>query len=368
MLLDDEIRQRQKEISTNSYSMSVGELLSLYRDGILNVRPEFQRFFRWTDEQKSRFIESLLLKIPVPPIFVSQTEGGKWDVVDGNQRLSTILQLVGELKDKDGNKVEPLVLNRTKYLKNLQGKQWTSDSSDKELSQFAKLEIRLARFDLQIVLNTSDPSAKYELFDRLNTGGTFAEPQEVRNCLIIMENPSFFDWLTTLSEDETFQECLPLTEQAIKEQSDLEFLVRFLVLRTININELKKINDLASFLTDETLAIVRSKDYKKSKEEKAFRKTFKLLAENLGEDAFKKFDPNKKRALGPVLVSVFEVMAIGIGYHCLKPDFSIRPEKIKEVHESLWTVRGFSDKSLSRTSAAARIPVTVKLGRELFAK
>jgi len=58
MRLDDEIKKRQKEISTNSYSMSVGELLSLYRDGILNVRPEFQRFFRWTDEQKSRFIES----------------------------------------------------------------------------------------------------------------------------------------------------------------------------------------------------------------------------------------------------------------------------------------------------------------------
>ncbi|OQX25385.1 MAG: hypothetical protein BWK80_15850 [Desulfobacteraceae bacterium IS3] len=369
MSLDDEIKQRQKEISTNSYSMSVGELLSLYRDGILNVRPEFQRFFRWTDEQKSRFIESLLLKIPVPPIFVSQTEGGKWDVVDGNQRLSTILELVGELKDKDGNKVKPMVLNRTKYLKNLEGKQWTSDSPDKELSQFAKLEIRLARFDLQIVLNTSDPTAKYELFDRLNTGGTFALPQESRNCLIIMENPRFFDWLKkTLSEDENFQECLPLTEQAIKEQSDLEFLVRFLVLRRIYINELKKINDLASFLTDEILAIVRSKDYKRDKEEKAFRKTFKLLAESLGEDAFKKFDPNKKRALGPVVVSVFEVMAGGIGYHCLKSNFSITPEKIKEVHESLWTMKGFFDKSLSRTSAAARIPATVKLGRDLFAK
>lgn len=101
-----------------------------------------------------------------------------------------------------------------------------------------------------------------------------------------MENPSFFDWLAKLSEDENFQECLPLTEQAIKEQSDLELLVRFLVLRTVHINELKKINDLASFLTDETLAIVRSKDYKKSKEEKSFRKTFKVLAENLGERCF----------------------------------------------------------------------------------
>jgi len=230
------------------------------------------------------------------------------------------------------------------------------------------LEIRLARFDLQIVLNTSDPSAKYELFDRLNSGGTFAEPQEIRNCLIIMENPLFFDWLKKLSEDENFQECLPLTEQAIKEQSYLELLVRFLVLRTVHINELKKINDLASFLTDTILAIVRSKDYDMNKEEKAFRKTFKLLAESAGEDIFKKFDLSRKRASGPPLVSVFEVIAAGVGYHCLKSNPSLSSEKIKKVHKSLWTMKEFSNKSLSRTTAAARIPVTVKLGRELFAK
>lgn len=368
MHLDDEIKQLQKEISSDSYSMSVGEVLSLYRDGILNVRPEFQRFFRWTNEQKSRFIESLLLKIPVPPIFVSQTEDSKWEVIDGNQRLSTILQLVGELRDENGNNVEPLVLNRTKCLENLEGRQWTADSPDKELSEFAKLEIRLARFDIKIILKTSDPSAKYDLFHRLNTGGTFAGPQELRNCLLIMENPRFFNWLKTLSQDENFQECLPLTERALEEQFNLELLVRFLILRTIDTKELKKIGDLNSFLTDKILAMAQAGNYDTDKEEKAFRKTFRFLAESLGEDVFRKFDLSKKRASGPPLVSVFEVIAAGVGYHCLKQNVNITPEKIKDVHESLWTMKGFSDKSVSRTSAAARIPVTVKLGRDLFAK
>jgi uncharacterized protein with ParB-like and HNH nuclease domain len=85
MGLDEEIQQKGKEISTDAYGMSIGELVSLYRNGELDIHPAFQRYFRWTGEQKSRFIESLLLGIPIPSIFVSQTEKGKWDVVDGLQ-------------------------------------------------------------------------------------------------------------------------------------------------------------------------------------------------------------------------------------------------------------------------------------------
>jgi uncharacterized protein with ParB-like and HNH nuclease domain len=119
MALDEHISERSKEISTNSYAMSVGELLSLYRDKELNIHPEFQRFFRWSDEQKSRLIESLLLGIPIPPIFVSQDEKGKWDVIDGLQRLSTIFQLTGDLKDERDQPVPAPVLQETKYLSEL---------------------------------------------------------------------------------------------------------------------------------------------------------------------------------------------------------------------------------------------------------
>ncbi|MEL6333394.1 MAG: DUF262 domain-containing protein, partial [Cyanobacteria bacterium J06626_26] len=77
MSLETEISQYAAKVSTDSYSMSVGELISMYRDGELNIHPEFQRFFRWKVEQKSRFLESLLLGIPVPPVFVSEQAGSK---------------------------------------------------------------------------------------------------------------------------------------------------------------------------------------------------------------------------------------------------------------------------------------------------
>src|SRR5437870_10728564 len=88
MGLKDEIAQRRAAIHTDGYPMSIGELINLYRDGELDIHPEFQRFFRWSNEQKSRLIESLLLGIPIPSIFVSQRENGVWDVIDGLQRLS----------------------------------------------------------------------------------------------------------------------------------------------------------------------------------------------------------------------------------------------------------------------------------------
>jgi hypothetical protein len=90
MSLQEEINARSKEIHTDGYPMSLGEIISLYRDGELDIHPEFQRFFRWTPQQKSMLIESILLGIPIPSIFVSQRDDGVWDVIDGVQRLSTI--------------------------------------------------------------------------------------------------------------------------------------------------------------------------------------------------------------------------------------------------------------------------------------
>ena len=142
MSLEKEINDRSQEISTDAYAMSVGELVSLYRDRELDIHPEFQRFFRWSSQQKSKFIESLLLGIPIPSIFVSQTELGAWDVVDGLQRISTVLELMGELKNQDNEIVPPLVLEGTRYLPSLEMKVWKEpQENQEELPELAKLKI-----------------------------------------------------------------------------------------------------------------------------------------------------------------------------------------------------------------------------------
>src|SRR5690625_6602744 len=94
--LQEQIEKARQTIRSDSYSMSLGELVNLYRDGEIIIAPEFQRLFRWSVFQKSRLIESILLGIPLPAISVMQDMDGQWEIIDGLQRVSTILEFMGE--------------------------------------------------------------------------------------------------------------------------------------------------------------------------------------------------------------------------------------------------------------------------------
>ena len=120
-----EIDQKRTEFKTESYPMSIGELINLYEKGEIVINPDFQRYFRWTNTQKSRLIESILLGIPIPSIFVFQRQDGIWEVVDGLQRISTLLQFMSDLPEiEDIPKKERLRLEATKYLPSLEGMVW----------------------------------------------------------------------------------------------------------------------------------------------------------------------------------------------------------------------------------------------------
>lgn len=208
MSLLDEVNEKRKEIRTDGYAMSISEWASLYESKEVDIHPEFQRFYRWGDAQKTNLIESILLGIPIPPVFVSQKDDGIWDVVDGLQRLSTIYQFMGILRDENGNNMAPLVLSGTKYLPILEGKKWNSpDDKGNSLSQQLRLIIKRSKISVSIILKESDGTAKYDLFQRLNTGGSNLSPQEVRNCILVMINKEFYNWLQRISSHESFQSC-----------------------------------------------------------------------------------------------------------------------------------------------------------------
>src|SRR6056297_2535887 len=82
------------EIRTESVDFSFGELLNLHRDKEIVIRPDYQRLFRWSNEQRSRLIESILLKLPIPPIFLIEDEEGVLELIDGLQRTSSVLQFI----------------------------------------------------------------------------------------------------------------------------------------------------------------------------------------------------------------------------------------------------------------------------------
>lgn len=365
MGLQVEIDETRKEIRTDSYSMSIGEWISLYESGEIDIHPEFQRFFRWSSFQKSRLIESILLGIPIPQIFVAQRPDGVWDVVDGLQRLSTIYQFVGILKDVDGTSIPPLVLERTKYLPSLAGKKWEdADNPHISFTTTQRLIIKRSKIDVSIILKESDEKSKYELFQRLNTGGSPLSDQEVRNSILVMMDNDIYKWMRNLSENEDFRECISLTDRALEEQYDMDLVLRFLVFRKMPEKELKEIGDVNEFLTDEMIELVSEAKINVEEESKAFEFTFSFLRNNFGSDSFHRYDPAKDKFLGGFLVSAYELVALGVGYNYKA--LTSKQVDVVEITKQLWMNERFTSRSGSGVRASSRIPNTLPLGRRAF--
>lgn len=368
MGLEQEISERRAEVRSDGYSMSVGELISIYRDGELDIHPEFQRFYRWSDDQKSRLIESILLGIPIPSVFVSQREDGVWDVIDGLQRLSTIFELLGDLKKPDGGKRPMLTLKGTKYLPSLEGKRWSDENPDMSIGSANRLIIRRAKMDVKIILRESSEASKYELFQRLNTGGTRLSEQELRNAILVMINPDAFRWIESLAQDDNFQSCIILSDRMLRERYDMELATRFLTLRTLPENELRQIRDIGDFLTNKIVEFAQSPEYEdaKEREQRAFKDTFARLAKSLGDKSFKKYDLANGRHAGGFLISAFEPIALGVGFNCENYGIDSVSEAIEKESKKLWSNPDFLKNSGMGVSASTRIPANIPLGRGIF--
>lgn len=366
MPLQEEIDKTRQEIRTDGYSMSIGEWISLYQNNEIDIHPDFQRFFRWSDHQKSTFIESILLGIPIPPIFVSQRDDGVWDVVDGVQRLSTIYEFIGILKTDAGEQDKSTVtLQKTTYLPSLEGKKW-DDPNDKDnsFSQAQRLLIKRTKIDVNIIEKESDEMIKYEIFQRLNTGGSIATPQGVRNCILLMLNKDLYELMRSLANHESFINCIALSDKLYEEQYDMELVLRFILLFDKDEDSLKQLGgDVSVFLTDEMRKMALNKELDYSHIEKAFKKTFDILNEALHDDSFKRYKPEQDRFLGGFLLSAYEVIALGIGYHYQNPP---QRNQISSQIKSIWSHPTYKKWSGAGINAARRLPYLIPLGREVF--
>lgn len=368
MNLLEQINNKRREIKTDGYPMSIGEWVSMYENDELDIHPEFQRFYRWSPAQKAGLIESILLGIPLPPVFVSQRHDGVWDVVDGLQRLSTIFQFMGLLKDETGKKVPPLVLEGTKYLPALRDIQWSNEENPKKsLPKELQLVIKRSKVAASIVLKESDETAKYDLFQRLNTGGSELSPQEVRNCLLVMINKRFFEWLKDLPKFEPFIATTALSDRPLEEAYDTELALRFILLANIHEDDIKSIGDVGAFLTEKMTAVAQDKKFKRPAVKGLFEETFATLNEVLEDDAFKRYSIKKGRHEGGFLLSLFEVIALGVAFNIENGTLCAKT-KIAERTQSIWNDKAFTDWAASGVTASRRLPRLIPYGRKLFRK
>ena len=313
-MLQEEIEASQRKVRTDAYQMSVGEIVSMYKDGDLIIDPEFQRLFRWESGQKSKLIESLLLGIPLPPIFVFEKEDAKWELIDGLQRTSTILEFMGLLKDPDGGILPPSYLEATKYLPSLNNVVWEKSEritdldveEQKELEKSMHLAIRRARIGVEILKRPSDNHTKYDLFQRLNSAGTPANPQELRNCIIIMVNATYFTAIKQLAENASFLAVINATEEQKERQRHLEYISRFL---THTFVEYDGKLDVEEFI-DESMQSLAEQNAPHHQSQ-ILTWTFDLLNAIAGGDTLRRLENG--RPTGRIGLAAFEAIAVGVG-------------------------------------------------------
>jgi len=351
--------------------MSIGEFIRMYEDKELEIHPEFQRFFRWSSLQKTKLIESIMLGIPIPSFFVSQREDGVWDVVDGLQRLSTIFEFVGVLRSEKDEKLPPNKLLATDYLPTLRDKVWKSEAEEENsFTQSQRLAFKREKLDVKIIKKESDKQAKYELFSRLNTLGTSLSPQEVRNCILIMVDRSFFEWLGELANYAPFQTCIALSDKQGEQRYDMELALRFLVYARATSDELASMADVGEFLTRKMTDLAQDPDFNRATEKESFEKAFLLIEQSAGESAFRRFNVEKDQFQGGFLVSAFEIIATGVRRTLgdwVEAGFTdANRARLLELIKAVWKDEDFRRNSGAGVRGTTRAAKLIPLGEKLL--
>lgn len=367
-MLADEIESTQRSVRTDAYQMSLGELVGMYERGELIIRPEFQRLFRWGLGQKSKLIESILLGIPLPPIFVFETDDGGWELIDGLQRLSTILEFMGALKSSTGEDLPPSALEATHYLPSLKNGVWEQSSAITDLpaqeqnpiGKPQQLAIKRARIGVEILKRPSDNDAKYDLFQRLNAGGTPANAQELRNCVMLMVNAEYFRAVKSSAESQQFMEITGTSDDQAERQRHLEYATRMLVHTFVPYAGLL---DVEAYIDEGIISLARSGDV--SNANRALITTTELLYQALGPDALRPWDGT--RHIGRVGLVGLEGIAVGVASNLDAIMASQNAvEFIRSKAREFWLsakVATFKSPGLRGTQ---RIQMTVPFGVEFF--
>ncbi|TKD65697.1 DUF262 domain-containing protein [Micrococcus luteus] len=196
------LQERRQRVDTDFFDLSLRELVRMVDEDELQARPEYQRKFRWTEKTQCELIESLLMGLPIPAVFVATNANGSWDVVDGLQRVSTIARFMGTEKTRKKLGMDgPLILRDLPQLQSFEG------VSFEVLPRQIKFLLEKRYVRVQVLNDQSVHEVRFELFRRLNAGAIALTPQEVRG--VLYRGP-FNAALEELSEYPSFRSLIKL--------------------------------------------------------------------------------------------------------------------------------------------------------------
>jgi hypothetical protein len=300
-----------KDIRITTKTFTLREIYTQIEERDLDLAPDFQRSFVWNDKQQVRLIESILLGIPLPAFYFNQDKFGAHQVIDGVQRLTTLRHFMSGKLELNEAYLE--------YLSLLQGKNFsTLDPATRR--RFA---------GTQIVAHVIEPQTpdevKYDIFNRVNTGGSPLSAQEIRHCMSKTRSREF---LLSLVESPNFDQVMgrafwskePTGEMVRNNQrmTDREMALRFCAFYTLPLDEYARASSLDAFLLQVTRSIDQQSEQNSPNVhvdvvsmKSAFDRAMENCYEIMGKGAFRRWPPDANRR-GPLNRAIFESQAIAL--------------------------------------------------------
>src|SRR2546426_8164167 len=214
-----QLSDQKRRVDFDSFDITVKELVGMVADSLIDIAPEYQRQFRWDQERQSTFVESVFLGIPVPSLFMAANPNGSWELIDGVQRLSTLVHFVADDSVRQKLKLsQSLILIELKKLTEFNGKSFQT------LPKPVQLQFLLKPIKVTTISDKSDLTVRFDLFERLNTGGVLLSPQEIRACIYRGE---FNEFLRQMARFAPFKKAVRLPREGESNGTREEFVLRF---------------------------------------------------------------------------------------------------------------------------------------------
>lgn len=316
----DDLSDKRK-IYTEQGDPEIDSLHKRFLKGRLNVQPEFQRQFVWDEVKSSRLIESALLDIPIPIVYLSEEKDGKENVIDGQQRLTSFFSFIdGKFPDSKEFKLKKL-----NVFTELNGKKFNQLSEELQ-DKITTYKIRVIKFKKE-----SDGDLQFEIFARLNSGSVPLNDQELRNCVF---RGKFNELLKELSQDKDFKYLLGIATPD-RRMKDRELVLRFATFHFYTY--LNYAAPIKKFLNDSMEKYQNISSSDETNLRNAFKNTVQIIRSLLDTNAFKRFyrgdekNKNGKWETQKFNVSLFDILM----YSFAREDKNTVYQNLDRIREAL---------------------------------
>ena len=354
---------KERTVKTQNIEYDLETLVKKIQKGIIKLNPDYQRNHRWDNQESSKLIESLILNIPIPTIYLSQdvdvdeeVEDGvsRYSVIDGQQRLTAIYGFMKNTYALEGLEVlHPL--NEAYY---------------KDLPPFLVRRLEERTIKCLRIDSTVDPQVKYDVFERLNSGAVQLESQELRNAVY---RGKFNDLIKSLAKNEKFMKLLNINikhvseDNKVKKMQNVEYVLRFFAFDNYEIANMKK--SLKKFLSDQMDKFNSFDDKKLKKMSEHFLSVIDYIYDNMGEKAFAKYkvEDGKLKLQSKFNAAVYDALIIAVSEGMREGTLKFSSQTQNKILD-LYKNPKFIDSINGSTTDKSKISIRIEMMKEVLTK